>query len=103
MALPPWYLLDPAAQSVTRPGAAYAPAPHAVMTCDDDVNNPPAGSLRAEVAVARRISNRMRAPVGRIGRLDNIARAIVFLVGNRFMTGSVIDCDGGMRMVGRPL
>ncbi|MDJ0632312.1 MAG: SDR family oxidoreductase [Xenococcaceae cyanobacterium MO_188.B29] len=37
-------------------------------------------------------------PVGRIGRPEDIAEAIAFLVGNGFMTGTVIECDGGLRI-----
>lgn len=43
------------------------------------------------------------APVGRIGQPDDIAQAIVFLIGNTFMTGCVIECDGGLRLVGQQL
>jgi len=39
--------------------------------------------------------------VGRIGKPDDIAQAIVFLIGNSFMTGCVIECDGGLRLVGQ--
>lgn len=38
------------------------------------------------------------APVGRVGRPEDIAQAIVFLIGNTFMTGCVIECDGGLRL-----
>ncbi|HXR64863.1 MAG TPA: SDR family oxidoreductase [Ktedonobacteraceae bacterium] len=39
------------------------------------------------------------APVGRVGQPEDVAQAIVFLIQNTFMTGSVIDCDGGARLV----
>lgn len=42
-------------------------------------------------------------PVGRVGRPEDIAQAIVFLIGNTFMTGSVIECDGGLRLVNQQL
>jgi len=42
-------------------------------------------------------------PVGRIGKPQDIAEAIVFLIGNSFMTGCVLECDGGMRLVGKAL
>lgn len=42
-------------------------------------------------------------PVGRVGRPEDVARAIVFLIGNSFMTGSVLECDGGLRLVGQSL
>ena len=43
------------------------------------------------------------SPVGRIGQPEDIAQAIVFLIGNTFMTGCVIECDGGLRLVGQQL
>jgi NAD(P)-dependent dehydrogenase (short-subunit alcohol dehydrogenase family) len=42
-------------------------------------------------------------PVGRIGRPEDVAVAIVFLISNSFMTGCVIECDGGLRLVGESL
>jgi NAD(P)-dependent dehydrogenase (short-subunit alcohol dehydrogenase family) len=42
-------------------------------------------------------------PVGRIGRPEDIAQAIVFLIGNSFMTGCILECDGGLRLVGQSL
>jgi NAD(P)-dependent dehydrogenase (short-subunit alcohol dehydrogenase family) len=41
-----------------------------------------------------------RTPVGRIGRAEDVADAIGFLVGNGFMTGHMIVCDGGARLGG---
>ncbi|HZX29144.1 MAG TPA: SDR family oxidoreductase [Telluria sp.] len=37
-------------------------------------------------------------PVGRTGTADDIAEAIVYLIGNGFTTGAVLDVDGGARM-----
>ena len=34
--------------------------------------------------------------VGRIGRPNDIAQAIQFLIENEYMTGKVIGCDGGL-------
>ncbi|MBB4254551.1 SDR family oxidoreductase [Rhizobium sp. BK008] len=39
-----------------------------------------------------------RTPVGRVGRPEDIAEAIAFLVGNTFMSGHIITCDGGVRL-----
>jgi NAD(P)-dependent dehydrogenase (short-subunit alcohol dehydrogenase family) len=39
-----------------------------------------------------------KTPVGRIGCADDIAEAIAFLVGNTFMSGHTIVCDGGLRL-----
>jgi NAD(P)-dependent dehydrogenase (short-subunit alcohol dehydrogenase family) len=38
------------------------------------------------------------APAGRIGQPEDVAGAIVFLIQNTFVTGSIIDCDGGARL-----
>ena len=38
------------------------------------------------------------APVGRIGHPEDVAQTIVFLIQNTFVTGSIIDCDGGARL-----
>lgn len=37
-------------------------------------------------------------PVGRTGTADDIAEAIVYLLGNGFTTGATLDVDGGARM-----
>ncbi|NKL06367.1 SDR family oxidoreductase [Rhizobium leguminosarum] len=39
-----------------------------------------------------------RTPVGRVGRPEDIAEVIAFLVGNGFMSGHVVICDGGIRL-----
>jgi len=35
-------------------------------------------------------------PLGRVGRADEVAGVILFLMGNEYMTGKVVGCDGGM-------
>jgi len=42
-------------------------------------------------------------PAGRVGAPRDIAQAIVFLAGNTFMTGAVLECDGGLRLMGQQL
>ncbi len=42
-------------------------------------------------------------PVGRVGRPEDVAQAIVFLMANSFMTGCILECDGGLRLVGQSL
>lgn len=37
-------------------------------------------------------------PVGRVGRAEDVAAVIRMLVGNTFMTGTVIDCTGGVNL-----
>jgi NAD(P)-dependent dehydrogenase (short-subunit alcohol dehydrogenase family) len=38
-----------------------------------------------------------KTPVGRIGRAEDVADAIAFLVSGSFVTGQVLTCDGGLR------
>ena len=40
-------------------------------------------------------SEAKKLPVGRIGRPEEVAKSILMLAENEFMTGSIIDCDGG--------
>ena len=40
-----------------------------------------------------------KTPVGRVGVPEDIAQVIAFLISNTFMTGHVIVCDGGLRLV----
>lgn len=36
--------------------------------------------------------------VGRVGRAEDIADAIAFVIGNGFITGQVLQCDGGIQL-----
>jgi NAD(P)-dependent dehydrogenase (short-subunit alcohol dehydrogenase family) len=38
-------------------------------------------------------------PVGRVGHAEDVAHALQFLMENTFMTGAVIECDGGLRLL----
>lgn len=38
-------------------------------------------------------------PVGRVGQAQDVAAIIVSLMENTFMTGSVIECDGGLHLL----
>jgi NAD(P)-dependent dehydrogenase (short-subunit alcohol dehydrogenase family) len=37
-------------------------------------------------------------PVGRVGQPEDVAQAILFLIQNGFVTGTIIDCDGGAHL-----
>jgi NAD(P)-dependent dehydrogenase (short-subunit alcohol dehydrogenase family) len=39
-----------------------------------------------------------KTPVGRVGRPEDIAEAIAFLIVDTFMSGQTIICDGGLRL-----
>ncbi len=36
--------------------------------------------------------------VGRIGRPEDLASAIMFVTSNTFVTGAILDCDGGWKL-----
>lgn len=38
-------------------------------------------------------------PVGRVGQADDVAKAVIYLMSNGFATGSVVDVDGGHRVI----
>lgn len=38
-------------------------------------------------------------PVGRVGKADDVAHAVQFLIENGYVTGTVIECDGGMHLI----
>lgn len=40
----------------------------------------------------------MTTPVGRIGTADEVARSISFIMDHGFITGTVLDCDGGAHL-----
>jgi len=42
---------------------------------------------------------RTRLPVRRVGTPEDLAEAIVLAATNRYITGTVITCDGGARLV----
>lgn len=39
-----------------------------------------------------------KTPVGRVGRPEDVAEAIAFLIADSFMSGQTIVCDGGLRL-----
>lgn len=42
----------------------------------------------------------MRTPAGRVGRPEDVAQAIAFLIFDSFMSGHIMICDGGLRLAG---
>jgi NAD(P)-dependent dehydrogenase (short-subunit alcohol dehydrogenase family) len=42
---------------------------------------------------------RRASPVGRLGQPQDVAHAIRFLIENPLMTGAIVECDGGMRLL----
>jgi NAD(P)-dependent dehydrogenase (short-subunit alcohol dehydrogenase family) len=40
-----------------------------------------------------------KTPVGRVGRPEDVAQAIAFLIADSFVTGHTIICDGGLRLI----
>ncbi len=54
---------------------------------------------RQPAELKQRVFERVAATVSvrRIGYADDVADTIVFLIGNGYMTGVILDVDGGMR------
>jgi NAD(P)-dependent dehydrogenase (short-subunit alcohol dehydrogenase family) len=75
--------LAPVRVNVISPGPVDTPA-YDWMTPDE----------KAEFF--RQLSSRM--PVKRVGTAEEVADAVLFLLGNNFVTGAVLDIDGGMRL-----
>ncbi|VVE87483.1 short-chain dehydrogenase [Pandoraea bronchicola] len=38
-------------------------------------------------------------PVGRVGQPDDVAQAIAFLIGSGYTTATIMERDGGLRLV----
>lgn len=57
-------------------------------------NNLPAS---AKTALFRQQAETL--PVRRVGQPEDVAHALRFLMENTFMTGAVIECDGGLRLL----
>ncbi len=45
-------------------------------------------------------SGAAQLPAGRTGQPEDVALALLYVLGNGFVTGSVIECDGGARLAG---
>ena len=41
-------------------------------------------------------SRRKLIPLGRLGRGDEVAEAVIFLAGNEYMTGQTLHLNGGL-------
>lgn len=62
------------------------------------VDTPAYDALAAEAKAGMFAAAAGSLPVGRTGTPDDIAEAIVYLLGNGFTTGALLDVDGGARM-----
>ncbi|MBW8756895.1 MAG: SDR family oxidoreductase [Burkholderiales bacterium] len=38
-------------------------------------------------------------PVGRVGRPEDVAQAVLYMATNGFTTGSIVECDGGLHLL----
>jgi NAD(P)-dependent dehydrogenase (short-subunit alcohol dehydrogenase family) len=83
--------LVPVLASELRPLRVNAVVPGVVDT--------PWWSRIAEDAKKRLFEDLARkVPVGRVGTAEDLAAAIMFVTANTFVTGSIIDCDGGWKL-----
>jgi NAD(P)-dependent dehydrogenase (short-subunit alcohol dehydrogenase family) len=67
--------------------------------CPGDVDTPmlPQDAARRRLSWERYLANASDRPLGRIGRPEEIARAVLFLASDdsSFITGAVLAVDGG--------
>jgi NAD(P)-dependent dehydrogenase (short-subunit alcohol dehydrogenase family) len=56
-------------------------------------------TIAGEARSARLDAMAARLPAGRVGTPGDIAQAVLALIGNPFMTGTVVHVDGGQRLV----
>ncbi|MCJ2181196.1 SDR family oxidoreductase [Novosphingobium sp. 1949] len=83
--------LVPILAAELRPLRVNAVSPGVIVTPWWDSYPEPERSQALEAYAAR-------TPAGRNGRPDDVADAIAFLVGNGFMDGAVLVCDGGLSL-----
>jgi len=56
-------------------------------------------AIKADVSASKDVRRARALPVGRIGRPDEVAAAVLLLMSNGFVTGTVLAIDGGGSLV----
>ena len=83
-------------ENVERLFKDAGPVEHVVLTAADA-----SGAYQRvkslDLATARHLAARL--PAGRVGTPGDVAQAVLALIGNPFMTGTVVHVDGGQRLV----
>ena len=55
--------------------------------------------IETDMMPAARVDAGARIPVGRLGRGDEVAQAVLMVLGNAYMTGQTIQLNGGMSFI----
>ena len=55
-------------------------------------------STHASMGVAQLKAWKKKTPLGRLGKLEEVAVAVRFVIGNDFFTGQILHLDGGLRL-----
>lgn len=55
-------------------------------------------TTKAAVDAERLAEYRQRTPIGRLGEVDDVIKAIDFVVDNSFVNGAILKLDGGLRL-----
>lgn len=90
--------INGALEAMIRPLAAELRPLRVNAVSPGVIDTPWWDSVAADAKAATFARYAAATPVGRIGRPDDVAAGILLLVGNGFMTGTVLEVDGGLRL-----
>ena len=82
------------AQTSSITGNVTDPTGAVIPTATITLTNLDTGAQREAI-----LASGARLPVGRIGRPEEVAAAVIFLMSNGFVTGAVLPIDGGGSLV----
>ena len=54
--------------------------------------------IETEMIGARRDEYANKVPIGRLGMPDEVAQAVLMVVGNAYMTGQTVPVNGGLHL-----
>jgi 3-oxoacyl-[acyl-carrier protein] reductase len=55
--------------------------------------------IATDMVAARRAELEQRVPLGRLGTAEEVAQAVIMVIGNPYMTGQTIQLNGGMHFI----
>ena len=55
--------------------------------------------IETEMMPAARVDAGARIPVGRLGQPEEVAQAVLMVIGNAYMTGQTVQLNGGLNFI----